>query len=342
MTRTARGRRSNDGATKRARTSLRPTDKTSRAKGVSSGRERSRSAWQTFLHDRSVRSRVAALVLLPLLGTLVLGTMFFRNALDDATTASRVESLSELSLVAVSALDAVQDERDVTGLADTGQTGAGAVGEARAATDTALAALSDAVDERRDDDLGAAFSGAVIAFDREMDRLDGYRLQRDESNPPFAQGGTSGYHRFAESLQRLINSAGAVNDDPLLARRIAALADISQAVESASLERGLVANALDESNPEVARPNAQDRDQAVVLAGEQDMLLEGRFVSGLGFTEQARIYSNQIFVSNRAVAETRSDLRNNADPGPAPPSGTRQPPPAWTACAPSSTRPPNE
>ncbi|TDD98242.1 sensor histidine kinase [Jiangella asiatica] len=307
MTRTARGRRSNDGATKRARANLRPTE-TSRAKGVSSSRERSKSAWQMFLHDRSVRSRVAALVLLPLLGTLVLGTMFFRNALDDATTASRVESLAEVGLTAVSALDALQDERDVTGLADNGGTGPGAVGEARTATDTALAALSDAVDERRDDDLGAGFNGAVISFDREMERLAGYREQRDLKNPPFSQGGTSGYHRFAEALQRLVTASGAVNDDPQLARRISAMADIAQAVESASLERGVVAFSITQG----AVTGANDRDLAVVLAGEQDMLLEGRFISGLGFTEQARIYSNQIFVSARAVADTRSDIRNGA------------------------------
>ena len=306
MTRTARGRRGNDGATKRARTNERPTDKASRMKGVSSGRERSRSAWHSFLHDRSVRSRVAALVLVPLLGTLVLGTLFFRGAWDEASSASRVESLAEVGLSAVDALTAVQNERDVTGLFEGGGTGAGAVSDARAATDEALAELSEQLDERRDDDLGSSFDGAVIAFDRETERLEGYRAQRDAQNPPFDQGGTNGYHRFAEGLQRIITASGSVVDDPLLTRRINSLADIAQAVESASMERGIVGFFIEPGE----QPSPANRDQATILQGEQDLLLTGRFISGFGFTDQARIYSNQIFVGNREIATARSDITN--------------------------------
>lgn len=306
MTRTARGRRGNDGATKRARANERPTDKPSRMKGVSSGRERSKSAWHSFLHDRSVRSRVAALVLVPLLGTLVLGTLFFRGALDDASSASRVESLAEVGLSAVDALSAVQNERDVTGLFEGGGTGAGAVSDARAATDEALADLKEQLDERRDDDLGSSFEGAIIAFDRETERLEGYRSQRDAQNPPFDQGGTNGYHRFAEALQRIITASGSVADDPLLTRRINSLADIAQAVESASMERGIVAFFIEPGE----QPTPANRDQATILQGEQDLLLTGRFISGFGFTDQARIYSNQIFVGNREIATARSDISN--------------------------------
>src|SRR5690606_19107231 len=42
----------------------------------------------------------------------------------------------------------------------------------------------------------------------------------------------------------------------------------------------------------------------------QDLLLTGRFISGFGFTDQARIYSNQIFVGNREIATARSDISN--------------------------------
>lgn len=313
MTRTARGRRSNDGATKRARANLRPADlhpsvKSGRAKEGGAGGGRSQSFWHSFLHDRSVRSRVAALVLLPLLGTLVLGTLFFRNALDDASSASRTESLAALGMVSLQALEAIQDERDVTGLAESGGVGDGAVSERRAATDAALASLSDEVDQRRGDDLGTAYDSAVAAFDREMNRLAGYRTQRDENSPLFDQGGTNGYHRFAQMLQGLATASAAGTDDPTLSRRIAALADVTQAVESASMERGLVAYFLAQGQ----RALAPQRDQAIVLQGEQDLLLDGRFIRGLGFTDQARIYSNQIFVGSREIAVARADLRNNA------------------------------
>jgi signal transduction histidine kinase len=319
MTRTARGRRSNDGATKRARANLRPADlrpsvKSGRAKEGGADGERTQSFWHSFLHDRSVRSRVAALVLLPLLGTLVLGTLFFNSALDEASSASRTESLAELGMVSLQALETLQDERDVTGLATTGPNGeapvagAGAVADARAATDAALASLSDEVDQRRGDDLGSAFEASVLAFDREMERLDGYRGQRDE-NDPLYDAGTNGYQRFAQTLQRLAISSAAGTEDSALSRQIAALADIAQAVESASMERGLVSYFLGGE----ALTTAQ-RDQVVILQGEQDLLLEGRFLRGLGFTEQARLFSNQITEGNRLVADTRADIQAGAVP----------------------------
>ncbi|TDC49033.1 sensor histidine kinase [Jiangella ureilytica] len=320
MTRTARGRRSNDGATKRARANLRPADlrpsvKSGRAKEGGADGERSQSFWHSFLHDRSVRSRVAALVLLPLLGTLVLGTLFFKSALDEASSASRTESLAELGMVSLQALETLQDERDVTGLATTGPNGeapvagAGAVADARAATDAALASLADEVDQRRGDDLGSAFEASVLAFDREMGRLGGYRGQRDE-NDPLYDAGTNGYQRFAQTLQRLAISSAAGTEDSTLSRQISALADIAQAVESASMERGLVSYFV---GGDAALTTAQ-RDQVVVLQGEQDLLLEGRFLRGLGFTEQARLFSNQITEGNRLVGETRADIQAGAVP----------------------------
>lgn len=320
MTRTARGRRSNDGATKRARANLRPADlrpsvKSGRAKEGGADGERSPSFWHSFLHDRSVRSRVAALVLLPLLGTLVLGTLFFNSALDEASSASRTESLAELSMVSLQALETLQDERDVTGLATTGPNGetpvagAGAVADDRAATDAALAALADEVDQRRGDDLGSSFDGAVQAFDREMERLAGYRTQRDENDPLYSDG-LGGYHRFGQTLQRLATASADGTDDPVLSRQIAALADIAQAVESASMERGLVSYFIGGTEP----LTAAQRDQVIVLQGEQELLLDGRFLRGLGFTEQARLFSNQITVGDRAITETRTDIQGGVVP----------------------------
>ncbi len=317
MTRTARGRRSNDGATKRARTNLRPGDprpavKSGRAK---EGGDGSRSFWQSFLHDRSVRSRVAALVLLPLLGTLVLGTLFFNNALDEASSASRTESLADVGMVSLQALQAVQDERDTTGLQNnpTANVSAESVTAARENTDAALAALSDAVDERRGDDLGTSFEVAVSLYDREVERLtDGestYRTQRDALDPLF-DAGTGGYERFAAVLQQLATASAGGTDDPTLARRISALADIAQAVEAASMERGLVAYFL---TPEEL-PSEAHRDQAMQLRGEQELLLNDRFLRGLGFTEQRIIYSNQISVAERLVADAWSDIADGVAP----------------------------
>ncbi|HEY9409805.1 MAG TPA: nitrate- and nitrite sensing domain-containing protein [Jiangellaceae bacterium] len=305
MTRTARGRRSTDGGAKRARANQRPTEKPSTTESAPSvtPKERASSAWRAFLHDRSVRSRVAALVLLPLLCTLVLGALFFKNALDDASTASKVEDLATVGISAADVLHAVQDERDITGLADGGATGAGAVGDARKATDDAIAALSDKVDDLRDADLGPVASDAVAAYDREIGRLPGYRTQRDTKTPPFDVSGAATYHRLADAVRGLVVAAGYVVDDPATGRLINNLDDISQAVESASMERGLFGFYL---NPGVA-PTAVQQNQAAVFQGEQDLLL-GRFLDGVGDADQRRVYSNRVIIGNRAIASTRSDL----------------------------------
>ncbi|WP_052762144.1 sensor histidine kinase [Jiangella alkaliphila] len=279
------------------------------------GGDGSRSFWQSFLHDRSVRSRVAALVLLPLLGTLVLGTLFFNNALDEASSASRTESLAEVGMVSLQALQAIQDERDTTGLQNnpTASVSPESVTAARENTDAAIAALSDAVDERRGDDLGTSFEAAVSLYDREVERLtegeSTYRTQRDALDPPF-DSGTGGYERFAAVLRQLATASAGGTDDPTLARQIAAVADIAQAVEAASMERGLVAFFM---TPDQA-PSDAHRDQAMQLQGEQELLLSDRFLRGLGFTEQMRIYSNQISVADRAVTDARADIVDGVAP----------------------------
>jgi signal transduction histidine kinase len=229
-----------------------------------------------------------------------------KDALDDASAAAEVEELAGVGLAAVDALSAVQDERDVSGLFESDGTGAGALSEAREKTDTAIAALTDQLDKRRDADLGAAFDNATAAFDREMSRLEGYRAQRDSANPPFDQGGANSYHQVAETLQRLAVTSDSVSKDPLLARRISALGTLAEAIESASMERGTVAFFISPG----AVPTPAQRNQAIILKGEQDLLSTGRFTNGFRFTDQARIYFHHNFVGRHAIATARSDVSN--------------------------------
>lgn len=306
MTRTARGRRSSGGAAKRARAPERPTQTQRPTKQARPGGNRMKSIWSAFLHDRSVRSRVVALVLLPLLGTLVLGAFFFRSSLAEAGTASEVEELSSIGVTAAEVLHRVQDERDVSGLAEAGGTGVDAVADARNATDGAINKLDDAIEGIEAGAYGPVVDDAIVSYHRETGRLPGYREQRDNKSPAFPVGGASSYHRLADAVRGIITSSSSVVDDPETARLISALDDISQTGESASLERGLFAYYL---TPDVAPTTAQ-REDAAVLEGEQDLLF-GRFLENIEDPDQARVYTNEMIIATRGIASTRSDVTNS-------------------------------
>lgn len=309
MTRTARGRRGNDGTAKRARASQRPADTSRPPMGASSDQDPPVPAWQALLSGLSVRTRIAALVIPPLLCTLILGSIFFKNALDEASSASRVRDLAAVGLTAIDALTSVQDERDITGMAEAGGTGAGAVSEARAKTDAALATLAEQVDEYRGGDFGSGFERAVVAYDREISRLPDYRVQSDSATPPFDAGGATSYHGVAQSLIGLITAAGAITDDPALARQVASLADIAGAAESASMERGVVAFILTPGQI----PTPAQRDQVTVLQGEQNLLLNERFLSGLDDSERARV-TDRLAQGQTAVSPARTEISSGAAP----------------------------
>lgn len=327
MTRTARGRRSTDGVAKRARSDQRPAEKaaptakpSSSSRDLSPSKERVTSAWRSFLHDRSVRSRVAALVLLPLLCTVVLGALFFKNALDDASTASKVERLTTIGQTAADLIHAIQDERDISGvyepLPDTPIAEVEAVVDARANTDAALADLNSQLDEIRDDNLPASVEAAIAAFDREANRLDRHRDQRNTEIPTFEASGAGAYHDFADAVRGVMTAARTVADDPATARLIRALDDIAQANESASMERGLIAffTSPDPATAAEVPLISTQGDAVSVLDGQQDLLV-GRFLGGFEDPNQAQQYADRITVGNREVQVVRANIRLEAPVG---------------------------
>jgi hypothetical protein len=101
----------------------------------------------SFLHNRSVRARVAGLVFIPLLGALIFGASVFYGAIRDYTTASSVESHTETVRSVLTVIDRLQDERDVSALLRAGVNGDGPVASARDQTDQAIADLTARFEE---------------------------------------------------------------------------------------------------------------------------------------------------------------------------------------------------
>lgn len=280
MTRTAGGRRAAAGSTRRERSSTEgpaPEEQGTAGSRREAFRQRTASAWQAFLHDRSVRSRVAALVLLPLITALILGAITLRSALADAADASTTERNAAVAAAALEAAHRVQDERDVTGLAEAGATGEGAVADAREAADAAIADARDELGELDLTEVAPDISAAAGRAEREMAALEGYRSDRDAGRDDFGASGILDYDISVDSLLGLVSVTASGTGDADLFGQVSTLDSQARAGEAASQERGTAAIALGSRGEPVA-PEIQQ--QLASQAAEQDFLVE-RAVAGM-------------------------------------------------------------
>ena len=259
------------------------------------------SAWQSFLHDRSVRSRIALLVLLPLIGALVLGAFVLQDTLERLQTATAVERNLQVTVAALDVAERLQDERDISGLFDVGATGQGAVADARNATDEAIDAFNDRLAELPDD-VDPAVAEARRSTTIQLALLNAYRGSRDIVLEPFDEAGVEDYHYMVNSLFRFVQASGTQSTDPELVLQIGALDSLARATESGSIERGLLAHVLASGEP----LSDAERQRAAVSRGEQDFLL-ARFVA-LAEPEVKALYYGQV----PAVRGPLEEIRNAA------------------------------
>ncbi|HJU96921.1 MAG TPA: nitrate- and nitrite sensing domain-containing protein, partial [Jiangellaceae bacterium] len=287
MTRNPRGHRSNrTGVAMRAHATERPTAADQpEASGRPKREPRASSFWRSFLHDRSVRSRVGALVLLPLLGALVLGAFLFRDALTRASAASGVERNARVAVTALEAAERLQDERDVSGLYDIGATGQGAVADARNATDEAIATLNEQLAELPDD-VDPAVAEARRSTEVQLGLLDAYRGSRDIVLEPFDEPGVDDYNLMVEALLRFVKASGSASTDAELVVEVDTLDALARATETASVERALLAHVLATGDP----LSDEQRQREAISVGEQDYLIS-RFVSTAEPEVRSQFYS---------------------------------------------------
>lgn len=298
MTRNPRGNRTPDpGAATRAEIDDRAA---SPGAGTTPRQPRVASAWQSFLHDRSVRSRVAILVLLPLLGALVLGFFVLRDTYERFQTASAVERNAEIAVAALTVADRLQDERDVSGLFDVGATGQGAVADARNATDEALAAFDERVADLPDD-VSPAVAEAQRSTTVQLGLLDAYRGSRDIVLEAFDPYGVEDYNLMINSLFRFVKASAIDATDAELVLKVDGLDSLARAGEAASVERGLLAHVLASGEPLLTD---EERQREAISRGEQDFLL-ARFAA-LAEPELRALYYGQVPAVRGPVEEIRA------------------------------------
>jgi signal transduction histidine kinase len=306
MTRTPRGHRTSDpGADQRARADQR-ADNPDQA--GPSRQAQVASAWQSMMHDRSVRSRVALLVLLPLLGALIFGAFLFREVLERAQTASDVQRNAEVAAAALAVSGRLQDERDVSGLFDIGATGQGAVADARNATDEAIDVLQEQLDGLPDD-ADPAMINASESASRNLEFLDSYRGSRDVVLEPYDPEGVNDYNRMVRFLLQFVKASGTQSADSDLVVEIDALDSLARATEIGSIERGLLAHVLASGSP----LTAAEREREAISRGEQDNLLE-RFASLAGPAFRAEYYGRLPDVRG-PVEGIRAEALSAEEPG---------------------------
>ncbi|HEU4491206.1 MAG TPA: nitrate- and nitrite sensing domain-containing protein [Jiangellales bacterium] len=312
MTRTAGGHRLATGSGRRGRSSTgapAPEERGAAPSRREAFQQRTAAAWQAFLHDRSVRSRVAALVLLPLLTALVLGALTLRGALADAADASTTERNAAVAGAALEAAHRVQDERDVTGLAETGATSEGAVADARGAADVALADVQDQIAELDREEVSPDVSSAVGRAEREMAALEGYREDRDAGRDDFGASGVLDYEIVVDSLLGLVSVTASGTGDADLFGQVSTLDSMVRAGEAASQERVTATIALGNNEEPIPPEISQElADQAA----EQDFLVE-RAVAGMD-TETRQAWLDAIPGVRPAVGNARLVLQADAPP----------------------------
>ena len=209
------------------------------------------------------------LVLLPLFGALIFGAFLFRDVLAEARTTRDLERNARLAATALAVASRLQDERDVSALFDVGATGQGAVADVRNATDEALVAFQEQLDELPDDvdpALAQARSGAI----NNLQFLDAYRGSRDVVLEPFDPAGVDDYHLMVESLLRFVHASGTQSTDNDLVTELDSLDALARVTEVASAERGLFAHVLASGDP----LTDSERERESVSRGEQENLLE--------------------------------------------------------------------
>ena len=149
---------------------------------------------------------------------------------------------------------------------------AGAVADARNATDEAIATLNEQLSELPDD-VDPAVAEARRSTEVQLGLLDAYRGSRDIVLERFDQFGVDDYNLMVEALLRFVKASGTGSTDAELVVEVDTLDSLARATESASVERALLAHVLKSGDL-----TDEQRQREAISVGEQDYLIS-RFVS---------------------------------------------------------------
>src|SRR6266540_847047 len=226
------------------------------------GRQRRRFSL-AFRHWR-VRSKLVAILLIPLLAVLGFAGLRLRDVLEAQRQAHRAEQMAQFTrqvIVLARALEAERDQSAVN-LGSSHQTGGTDLKAARDATDKQVREYQRQVTALNIRSLGPVLSDTVGTIDSHIGKLNGLHLSVDTNGDwPSVD---AEYQSFVSDLLSVEQNITQGSGDPDLNDAVLALAAVSRYTAAADSERGLVGflianGAYSESDrTEVFRRDAQE------------------------------------------------------------------------------------
>lgn len=196
------------------------------------------------LRNWRVRSKLLAILLIPLLVLLGFAGLRVRDVLDSAQQAHRAAEMARLNQRVVPLARALATERDQSAwfIGSNRLDAMDALKSARDQTDRLLAGLISVDGGLSRTDLGAQVTDRLGAVRRHADTLSSLRQGVDTDNSWFAVDAQ--YRSFIDDLLGLQSDITQGSDDPDLNAGVRGLAAISQYVKALEVERGDIGYAL--------------------------------------------------------------------------------------------------
>jgi HAMP domain-containing protein len=194
----------------------------------------------------SIRSKIAVLLILPVLACAVLGVLRVSSRISTSRQADRVTKLTEFSLRGTNVAHELEHERGLAGrLLDTPAAKAGpqALREQQTASDRAIDAYRGSIDQL---DAKSLTTPARNTLSSALGRLDGLaNLRHDIADRSISTSGALDF--YTATVADLLNANRELSGriaDPELAQAVGAFVSVSRIKELAALERELVSGVL--------------------------------------------------------------------------------------------------
>ncbi|MGF1429741.1 sensor histidine kinase, partial [Kitasatospora sp. LaBMicrA B282] len=191
-----------------------------------------------------IRTRLIALLLLPVVVALVFGGQSINNAVQSSQQLAQMSNLSDLAVKATALADALQTERDISAgpLTQKPTTPNDQVTNARNATDAASKAYNSRADSFDGMDL-AGGNSLLMQVRTDMELLSTTRTDA-YSNPDNIEATVTSYDTIIKDLLSISQDIALASSNPELVKATRALEQFSEEKEASSEQRALISAAL--------------------------------------------------------------------------------------------------
>ncbi|WP_052682344.1 sensor histidine kinase, partial [Saccharothrix sp. ST-888] len=235
------GAQEGEEATEKRRSRLRGTLNRRRATGIS----------RFAMRNWRIRTRLIALLLLPVVVSIVLGGLRVQSSVQNSKQLSQMTSLSDLAQKATALANALQTERDISAgpLTTNNNQQDPEVINARKTTDTLSKAFATSADNFDNLDL-AGGKALLLQVRKDLNQLSEARSTA-YTNWDNIQATITNYDVIIKDLLSITQDIAIASNSTELVKVTRALQQFSLAKEAASMQRALISAAL-------ARPGGQD------------------------------------------------------------------------------------